>query len=456
VGKLNIAEIVDKTLAIAEKKGATQAEVYAIHVRTASMYIDDNIPKIGGLMVESGIGLKYIIGKKIGFTSSTLAQETPEDVVERAKSLARVSNEDDKFVSLPEPKSVSGSADRFYDSSTAAADSTILMEKAMEVVNGASCDTVTVPNGTLRTSSATFHIRNSLGVDAGSRGTITFGFFTAKSDDNGCVGEGVQRCWSREIDTIDFQRLGQMLKEQALSVLKAKPFKEKWEDTVAVLTPSEGTEMVYGLVGFAISGENVNKRSSPWVDKMGEKVASENLTIIDNGLSDRGLLSSIVDDEGVPSQKTTLLDKGVLRSYIFDSYNANQLEMQSTGNGIRRIARDLAGRFSSQAVCAGTTMEVKPSSRSVDDIISEIKRGIYVEHFAWPLVDSMSGTFSNEIRNARIIENGELGDPIKYALWVGNLYESIKGDLQVSNDPEIHDKRVMPTIAFPNTEIVGQ
>ena len=101
-------------------------------------------------------------------------------------------------------------------------------------------------------------------------------------------------------------------------------------------------------------------------------------------------------------------------------------------------------------------MEVKPSSRSVDDIISEIKRGVYVEHFAWPIVDPMSGTFSNEIRNARIIENGELGDPIKYALWVGNLYESIKGNVQVSNDLEIHDKRVMPTIAFPNTEIVGQ
>jgi len=453
---MNIADIADRTLTIAEKSGATQAEVYAISVRTASMYIDDNIPKIGGLMVESGIGLKYILGKKIGFTSSTLAQEKPEDVVERAKSLARVSNDDEKFVSLPESKKASGSAESFHDSSTAAADSVLLVERAMEVVKGASCDNVTVPNGSLRTSSANFHIRNSLGVDVGSKGTIAFGFFTAKSEDNGGVGEGVQRCWSREIDTIDFHELGQTLKEQALSVLKAKPFKEKWEDSVAVLAPSEGTEMVYGLVGFAISGENVNKRSSPWADKIGDKVASENLTIIDNGLSDRGLLSSIVDDEGVPTQRTTIIEKGVLRSYIFDSYNANQLEVQSTGNGIRRIARELAGRFSSPAVCAGTTMEVKPSSRSVDDIIGEIKRGIYVEHFAWPIIDPLSGTFSNEIRNARIIENGELGHPIKYALWVGNLYESIKGDVLVADNPEIHDKRVMPTIAFPNTEIVGQ
>ncbi|MGY5880678.1 MAG: TldD/PmbA family protein [Candidatus Thorarchaeota archaeon] len=453
---MNIADIADKIVSLAEKSGATQAEVYAIRVKTASTYIDDDIPKIGATMVESGVGLKYIIGKQIGFTSSTLSQETLEDVVERAKSIARVSNEDLKFVSLPEPKKVSGSADKYHDDDTAAADSTILMEKAMEVVKGASADNVTVPNGSLRTSSVQYHIRNSLGVDVGSKGTVAFGFFTAKSEDDSGVGEGVQRCWSRNLFSIDFSKIGEVLKSQALSVLTAKPFKDKWDDAVGVLAPSEGSEILYSLVAFAANGDNVNKRSSPWADKVGETVAGENVSIVDNGQSEKGLLGSIVDDEGVPTQKTQVIENGVLKSYFFDSYSANQLEMQSTGNGIRRIARDLAGRFAAPAVCAGTTMELEPGTKSVDDIIGEIKRGVYVEHFAWPIVDPMSGTFSNEIRNARIIENGELGDYIKYALWVGNLYESLKGNVMVANDPEVHDKRVVPTIAFPGTEIVGQ
>ena len=85
-----------------------------------------------------------------------------------------MSNEDLKFVSLPEPKKVSGSEDKYHDDDTAAADSTILMEKAMEVVKGASADNVTVPNGSLRTSSVQYHIRNSLGVDVGSKGTVAF------------------------------------------------------------------------------------------------------------------------------------------------------------------------------------------------------------------------------------------------------------------------------------------
>ena len=453
---MNITDNADKIVLLAERAGATQAEVYAIRVKTASLYIDDDIPKIGASLVESGVGLKYIIGKQIGFTSSTLSHESPEDIVERAKSIARVSNEDLKFVSLPEPKKVSGTPDKYHDNDTAAADSSILMEKAMEVIKAASADNVTVPNGSLRTSSVQYHIRNSLGVDVGSKGTVAFGFFTAKSEDDSGVGEGVQRCWSRELSSIDFSNIGEVLKSQALSVLTAKPFKEKWDDAVGVLAPSEGSEILYSLVAFAANGDNVNKRSSPWADKVGETVAGENISIVDNGLSEKGLLGSIVDDEGVPTQKTQLIENGVLKSYFFDSYNANQLEMQSTGNGIRRIARDLAGRFAAPAVCAGTTLEVEPSTKSVDDIIGEIKRGVYVEHFAWPIVDPMSGAFSNEIRNARVIENGELGEPIKYALWVGNLYESLKGNVMVADDLEVHDKRVVPTIAFPGTEIVGQ
>lgn len=453
---MELVEIADKVVALAEKSGATQAEVYAVKTRIVSTYIDDAFPKIGGTSIEFGIGLKYIIGKRIGFTSSTLAGEDPKDVVERAKSLAKVSNEDEKFVSLPEPKKISGSREKFYDANTANADSSTLLEKAMDVIKGATGPNVTVPNGSLRASSIDYHIKNSLGVDAGSKGTVTFGFFTAKSTNANDVGEGVQRCWDREIDKIDFHAIGQKMKEQALSVIKARAFKENWEDATAVLAPSEGSEMIYGLVGYAISGENVNMRASPWTDKIGEKLASENLTIVDNGLSERGLLSAVVDDEGVPTQMTTILEKGVLRSYLLDTYNANQLQLTSTGNGMRRTARELAGRFAIPSSCAGTTMEILPSSKSIDAIIGEVKRGVFVEHFAYPLVDSLSGSFSNEIRNARLIKNGELGEPIKYALWVGNLYDSIKGNVMVANDPEIHDKRVIPTIAFPNTEIVGQ
>jgi len=89
---------------------------------------------------------------------------------------------------------------------------------------------------------------------------------------------------------------------------------------------------------------------------------------------------------------------------------------------------------------------------------------VFVEHFAWPQVEPTTGSFSNEIRNAQLIENGELAGQIKHALLIGNLYESLKGDLRIAGNLELqgisdvgnNGSSIIPTIAFPGTELVGQ
>jgi PmbA protein len=453
---MNLSEIASKLVAKSEGAGASQAEAYAVLAKTSSIYIDDNIPKIADVKEEVGVGLKFITGKKIGFTSSTLLSESIEDVVERAMSMAKVSAEDAKFVSLPDPKKPAGPSDRFYDQITGEADSDVLLERTMTLVSSAVSDNVSVPNGVLRTSSTDFQITNSLGAEAESRSTMVFGYFTAKAEESNSVGEGVQRCWSRNLDDVNFASIGEKLKHQALNVIQARGFKENWKDAVAVLAPSEGSEMLGSMVGFAVSAENVNNRSSPWTDKVGDSVAHESVTITDNGLSEKGLLSAVVDDEGTPMQTTPILDKGVLKSYLYDSYNAAQVDLVSTGNGIRRDSRDAQGSFSSPVRCRSTTLEIPASTKTIDDIIGEVKRGVYIEHFAWPQADPLSGTFSNEIRNAQLIENGELTTKIKYALLVGNLYEAIQREVVFGSDLEVHNNRVMPAIAISGTEIVGQ
>ena len=451
-------------LSLAEKAGATQAEVFGIVVRTSGVYIDDDIAKIGTSQTELGYGLKLIIDKKIGYTSSTLTLESIDDFVSRASSMAKVSSPDLKFESLPSPKKVSGSPERFYDKDTANLDSENLTEMAMLVVESAASENVTVPNGTLRTSSIDFKVMNSLGVNAGSKSTMVYGFFTAKAEDSGAVGEGVQRCWSRNVSEIEFDKVGEKLKQQALDVLKAKAFREKWDNVIAVLAPSETAEIFNRIISFSASGENVNKKSSPWTDKVGDLVANEALTIDDNGLSDNGLLSALVDDEGMPMKKTSVIEKGILTSYLNDSYNAAQMDLESTSNAMRRGAREVHGAFARPVSCRITTLEIAPSSKTLEDIISEIDKGVFIEHFAWPQVEPTSGSFSNEIRNARLIENGELTSQIKHALHVGNLYESLKGDLYIANDVKVqgisdfgvNGSVMLPTIAFSGTELVGQ
>jgi PmbA protein len=462
---LDVTDITKKAVTLAEKENATQAEAYAITAKTSSIYIDDNIPKIADTKSETGLGIKFIIGKQIGFTSSTLLSETLEDVIVRAKSIARLSREDDKFSSFPNPKKPSISSDKFYHRETAEVDSSVLLEKVMSLVKSTTTENVSVPNGVLRSSSIEFHVQNSLGVNADSKSTMVYGYFTAKSESSGEVGEGVQRCWSRDLFGIDFDAIGEKLRIQSLEVIKAKPFKEKWNDIVGVLAPSEAGEMLGSLVAAAVSGDNVNKGRSPWADRIGEEVAHKSLTMSDNGISDLGLLSAAVDDEGTPMQTTTIIENGVLKSFLFDQYNANQVDMESTGNGMRRNASDAQGRFTSVPTSKITTLEVQAAKKPFDEIISEIKRGVFIEHFAFPQINRMSGTFSNEIRNGILIENGELTDQIKYALWVGNLFESIKQEIYISENLELHSASqsvldpcsiVLPTMGFAGTELVGQ
>ncbi len=453
---MTLSENSSRLIELSEREGASQAEAYVIRARTSSVYIDDNIPKVVDAKEELGVGLKFILGSQIGFTSSTLLSESMEDVVSRAKSMARMSSEDPMFSSLPDPEKPTVAHDRFFDSETADAHSSVLVDKAMNLVKVATADSITVPNGVLRASSIEFQVQNSLGVDTGSKSTMVFGFFTAKADGSDSVGEGVQRCWSRRLDDIDFENIGEKLRTQAADVLKAKALREKWEDAVAVLAPSEGSQMFGSLIGFATSAENVNRRRSPWTDKVGDRVAHKSLTIVDNGLSELGLLSAAVDDEGVPMQNTKIIEKGVLKSYIFDSYNAEQVGLKSTGNGMRRNPRDAQGSFMMPTGCGPTTLEIPEGTKTIDDIIGEVKRGVYVEHFAWPQVDPLSGAFSNEMRNAQLIENGELTTKIKYGLLVGNLFEAIGRELVIGSELEVHSRHVMPAIAMSGIEIVGQ
>jgi len=449
-------QLTSRILSLSQGAGASQVEVFAAQTKTSSIYIDDSVPKIADSKSEFGIGLKFILGRRIGFTSSTLLSESPEDVVRRASSVARVSNEDPRFVSLPDSRPPPGKGDRFFDKETANADSSRLLDCAMRVVRSAISNNVSVPNGVLRASSIDFVVQNSLGVKASSASTMVFGFFTAKSGGGGQVGEGVQRCWSRRLSAVDFDALGKKLQSQALGSLRAEAFKDHWTDIVGVLAPSECSEMLGQLIGMAASAENINNRSSPWTDRIGDRIAHENLTVIDNGLSETGMLSSVVDDEGTPSQRTLLIDKGELKSYFFDSYNASLEGLSSTGNGIRRDPRECLGRFSSPATCRLTTLEVRPGKQSLDDIIHETRKGVYIEHLAWPQVDPTSGTFSNEVRSASLIENGEITREIKHALLVGNLYESLKLETRLSSKAEVHNSCVIPSTAFSGLELVGQ
>ena len=185
--------------------------------------------------------------------------------------------------------------------------------------------------------------------------------------------------------------------------------------------------LLHEAVGHGLEGDFNRKGSSAFAGKIGQQVASSACTIVDDGtIADRrGSLT--IDDEGTPSQSTLLIEKGILRGYLFDKQNARLMNMQSTGNGRRESYAHLPmPRMTNTLMLAG---EHQP-----EEIISSVKRGIYAANFGGGQVDITSGKFVFSAAEAYLIENGKITTPIRGATLIGNGFDTMQQISMVGRD----------------------
>lgn len=444
-----------KTLKKAEKQGADQAEVFAIDAHTRSVYIESSKPRVADYKSETGMGLKVCIGKHVGFASGTIDKKASDEIVKEALDIARTTEEDPNFKSLPSGRKLSGRVEGVYSKETASLSDGELVAQAMNAVKAAEKPkNVKVPLGLIRLVDYRLGVVNSLGVSFSHRGTMVFAHFRSKAAKGDKVGEGIEKAWSTDIAAIDFEKMGKNVAEKALRTLKAESFQGE-EKMVALIAPVELEGMLFS-VGFATNSEQVNKKRSPWASKLGEKVASESLTVWDDGRYSGGIRSALADDEGVETAKKTIIEKGVLRSFIYDSYNANIAGTKATGNAFRRGTRGLEATFALPAICAYSNMVVKSGNKSLDNIIAGVDKGVFIEAFAAPEVNPITGGFGCEIRDATLIEKGSLTKPVKHALLTGNMYEALHNIVAIGKTAKIVENTVLPPMAFSDVMLVGQ
>lgn len=185
--------------------------------------------------------------------------------------------------------------------------------------------------------------------------------------------------------------------------------------------------LLHEAVGHGLEGDFNRKGTSAFAGRIGEKVASELCTIVDDGtLADRrGSLS--VDDEGNASQNTVLIEKGILKDYMQDEHNARLMNMAVTGNGRRESFAHLPmPRMTNTYMHAG---EHDPS-----EIIKSVKKGLYAVNFGGGQVDITSGKFVFSSSEAYLIEDGKITQPVKGATLIGNGPEAMQTISMVGND----------------------
>jgi len=180
-----------------------------------------------------------------------------------------------------------------------------------------------------------------------------------------------------------------------------------------VLGPGWPGVLLHEAIGHGLEGDFNRKGSSAFSGRIGERVASPGVTVVDDGTlpSRRGSLN--IDDEGNPTQCTTLIENGILRGYMQDSLNARLTGVPTTGNGRREsFAHVVLPRMTNTYMLAG--------ERTPEEIIRSVKRGVYAVNFGGGQVDITNGKFVFAATEAYLIENGRVTYPLKGATLIGN------------------------------------
>ncbi|MCO4890443.1 metalloprotease TldD [Cupriavidus sp. WGtm5] len=194
-----------------------------------------------------------------------------------------------------------------------------------------------------------------------------------------------------------------------------------------VLGPGWPGVLLHEAVGHGLEGDFNRKGSSAFAGRMGERVAAKGVTVVDDGTlaNRRGSLN--LDDEGNPTQCTTLIEDGILRGYIQDTLNARLMKMPVTGNARRES-------YAALPMPRMTNTYMLNGNKDPQEIIASVKKGLYAVNFGGGQVDITNGKFVFSASEAYMIEDGKITYPVKGATLVGNGPESLKDVTMIGND----------------------
>ncbi len=217
--------------------------------------------------------------------------------------------------------------------------------------------------------------------------------------------------------------------------------------SVPIVFAPEIARSLIGNIFEAANGDSIYRGSSFWAGQLGQRVASENVTVIDDGTLPGLFGTSPFDGEGLPTRRTVIVEKGVLKNYLLNSYTARKLNMQSTGNA----SRGLAG---TPGIGAGNLF-LEAGTLSPQELLGDVKAGLYVTELMGFGVNMVTGDYSRGAAGLWI-ENGELTYAVEEITIAGNLKDMLNNVTAIANDLEFRGSVTAPTLRIDGMTIAGE
>ncbi|MFW9965863.1 MAG: TldD/PmbA family protein [Candidatus Thorarchaeota archaeon] len=400
----------------AQKLGANEVEVYAQRTSSKDVNIESNNLKSAVNQVLEGVGIRVLKDKSIGFASvNSLNPKSLIDGLHGAVAIARVTPAMDNYY-FSEPRKIS-QIEELYDSAVADMSMDEVIERAESLLmTTKNVDPrVRVDSGSFSASTTETAIANSSGLQAIEKKSAVSWFMVGMAVDGEDIGSlDYDVNASIRLKDADPETTGRELGKKVLTYLNAGKT-ESFEGPAIISADALG-ELIDVVIQSA-SANKIHAGASYLKDRLGEPIFSEQLTIIDDGTTKNRIGSSSFDREGIPHSKHVIVDRGVFKGLLYDTFTANKDGLQSTGHA--------SGRFRQTPTISSTNLEILPGSEKLEDMISEIEHGLYIPRIsAFP--DPVSGDFSGPVKGGQLIRNGEIECTLKEITITGNLFEALK------------------------------
>ncbi len=407
-------------------------DAYFEFSRSESWSLEEGKVKAGSFSIDQGVGVRAVAGEKTAFAySDEITEQAIREAVRTVRAIGGAGQS--RKVKLPHqpPKAVDlyTAADPLLalDSNAKVA----LLER-LERIARAKDPRVKRVNCSLSGDYTVMMVVRTDGVVAADvRPLVRLGVQVIVEQDgrreDGYAGGGGRRRMDM-FDEAFLDELATQAVSSALTNLDARPAPAG--QMTVVLGPGWPGVLLHEAVGHGLEGDFIRKGSSTFANMLGERVAAKGVTVIDDGTLPNRRGSLNVDDEGNATERTVLIEDGILKGFMQDTQNARLMKDRITGNARRESFANLPmPRMTNTYMLAG--------SHTHDEIIESVADGIYCKNFGGGQVDITNGKFVFSCTEAWKIENGKLAYPVKGATLIGSGPESLKHITMIGNDLEI-------------------
>lgn len=443
---MDYKELAEQVVKKCLKRGADAAEVYLENGRNLRIEVRNGEIETIQEAASYGIGLRVVVQGRIGFSSSNdLGDRALKDVIKRAVDFARITTPDPANA-LPKDPGVSP-VEGLYDPQIRRVSMEEKIELAKRVEKLAIKDSrITKSAGaTYGDGDGEVFIVNSNGLVKSFRASSCgYGVYVVaeKGDQKSSGAEMSRRRFFRDLEPAE--QIAAKAARHAYEMLDPRPVKT--QRASVIFNRDVAYAFLSGILG-ALNGERVLQGASFLAKRKGEKIASEFVTLIDDGTRPKGLASQPFDGEGVPTQKRVIVERGILKGFMYNTIVARRAGVESTGNASR-------GGFDSLPGIGPHNFYMAAGEASLEDLVKATKVGFLVKEVTGYGINPVNGNFSGGAAGFWI-EGGKVVFPVRGLTIAGTADEILHGIDMVANDLDLHRPLTAPSFRVKLLQIGG-